>query len=235
MRGGLGGGLPCRGGAITVTPPAPRSRAHIIKLGGSLLWRADFLPALHQCIAQERLANPTQHLLIVVGGGQLVETLRGLARLHHLPDPTAHWLAIGLMEVNTRALAGALLEWPLVGNWAELSYRMASPGVSWALPEGLLRSASPGLDLDESWRVTSDSISACLAVRLGGELTLIKSKMPPEPLPLEGDVSGHGGSSVSGPDYWGWLAGEGFVDPFFPSFSSQIHRIRVRTLPPFVG
>lgn len=207
-------------------------RVHVVKLGGSLLERGDLVRALSQWVDRQQSADPSRHLLLVVGGGGLVDGLRKLAKLHALPDPAAHWLAIGLMETNTRLLAEARPGWPLVGCWKELMEVTVAPRVSWALPEALIRSATPSLGLEESWRVTSDSIAASIAVRLGAGLTLFKSK-PPQTHPSPGGVTGSycAGGPVS-PIDWRGLASGGFVDPVFPEFACNITDLRTQTLPP---
>lgn len=138
----------------------------VIKLGGSLL-NASALPA---CLAAAgRYAG---NILIVPGGGVFADQVRSAQKLWDFDDSAAHRMAILAMQQM------ALLFNSLQPTFA-LFHRVS--GVS-ALPNTAIWSPSPD-ELDEagveaSWDVTSDSLAAWLAGRVGAdELILVKSCM----------------------------------------------------------
>ncbi|MGD9720204.1 MAG: hypothetical protein AB7O59_07775 [Pirellulales bacterium] len=151
--------------------PAPR----VIKLGGSLL---DWPPLAetfgHWLARQSPAAN-----VIIVGGGTLVEALRHVDRAHSLPAETTHWLAIRAMSITAALAHGLLPQTELVTSLDRLP---ASPSQCLCIldVEQFVRGDAHMPDaLPCSWEVTSDSIAARVAVRLGAqELVLLKSTLP---------------------------------------------------------
>lgn len=166
----------------------------VIKLGGSLLGTPSLAERFRAWLREQSpLAN-----VVVVGGGTIVEKLRELDHVHGFAPNQAHWLAIQAMSVTAGVVADALGDAPLVPSLDQL--RLQRAGVEILDVEQFMRDDAGGDDpLPESWDVTSDSIAARLAARLGAdELVLLKSACQPP------------GSN------WTELAAAGYVDVYFP-------------------
>jgi 5-(aminomethyl)-3-furanmethanol phosphate kinase len=124
----------------------------VIKLGGSLY---DCVPAL--VVA---LKSSHRRLLIIPGGGQFADDVRESG----LPDEDAHWEAIAAMETFGRYL----------GTFGfEITDKLSIPAkTSIFLPYKAMRSSDP---LPHTWDVTSDTIAAWVAGKLGLDLLVLKS------------------------------------------------------------
>jgi aspartokinase-like uncharacterized kinase len=184
--------------------------AHVVKVGGSLLERDGIVPALARWVSDCQRDDPESHLVMLIGGGTLVEALRDIDRRHHVDPALAHWIAIELMDVAARIVGGWFPTWRVETSLASLRARVGTPGVTLFLPYGFLRNDDPqlaGLALPVGWHVTSDSIAARLAEVLGGaRLTLLKS------CPLEGRT-------------WAQAAHEGLVDGWFPRAVASLQNV----------
>jgi aspartokinase-like uncharacterized kinase len=110
-------------------------------------------------------------LLVVPGGGAFADAVRELDEREKLDPSTAHWMAIGAMDIYGLALAG------LIGGSRTALTRAealaADAGVVRVLlPAVWLRLADP---LPHGWDVTSDSIAAWVARECGAaRLVLLK-------------------------------------------------------------
>jgi aspartokinase-like uncharacterized kinase len=150
----------------------------VAKVGGSLFdWPE--LPGRLRAWLDFQVAEGFAPVL-VAGGGPFADAVRDLDRLHGLGDIASHDLAIRAMDVTAHALAAMVPGLVVVdgpdgaGDGGEgvpvvaVHRWLFSPNVADALPA--------------RWDVTSDSIAALLAVRLGAaRLVLIKSvSIPPE-------------------------------------------------------
>jgi aspartokinase-like uncharacterized kinase len=116
-------------------------------------------------------------VLIVPGGGELVDAIRRLDACQRLGEEAAHWLAVRALQVTAHYLVGLFRRGEIVSSWAEcpplwsegkvpvldaLHFLQADDGRSGALPH--------------RWAVTSDAIAARLAVVSGArQLVLLKS------------------------------------------------------------
>jgi aspartokinase-like uncharacterized kinase len=153
--------------------------------------------------------QPTGHLVLIAGGGELVEAIRTADRTHNLGEPVCHWLAIAAMRVSARLLAALIPQASPVESWDELCSRVSSPGVSVLDVEQFLRQVEPSLPgkkLPETWEVTSDSIAARVAIALdAGELVLLKSAPPPGALASPSELSALG-----------------YVDRFLPCLQAEM-------------
>jgi aspartokinase-like uncharacterized kinase len=152
---------------------------HVLKLGGSLLDWADSTVRLRQWLAGQKLAER----LLIVGGGDLADSIRRSDQLHRLGEETSHWLSVRTMAIHAEMLMAMLPE----ARWCESVRRLmeqaASPGLVIVDPWSFLHDEEPQWSptpLPANWDVTSDSIAARLATLLGAEeLTLLKSGLPP--------------------------------------------------------
>lgn len=190
----------------------------VVKIGGSLLKRPDFSEAIDGWLEETKISRPDSHFILLVGGGELVDQLRALSSRHRLSEQTSHWLAIDLMEINLRIVASLLPELEIVRSLEDCRSRKSIPGVTLLDATNVLRLEEPraaGPRLEQSWRVTSDSIAARLAGILAAELILLKESAPPDSW-RTGD--------------WPQLASLGFVDASFPTFSSEILGISIQRI-----
>jgi hypothetical protein len=135
----------------------------VVKVGGGL--GDDALPAL--CAALGELGR-RHSLLVVPGGAGFADAVRDIDRRFGLPAATAHRMAILGMEQFGWLLSELIPETRVL------------------LPAGL-----PLDELPASWQVTSDSIAAWVADRVGAErLVLVKgvdglyAEWPPRGEPL---------------------------------------------------
>jgi aspartokinase-like uncharacterized kinase len=206
----------------------------VIKVGGSLLDMPDLPKQLRDWLANQSLA----HNVLVAGGGQLVEQVRRWhrgqppAETERLDEVTAHWICIDLMSVTARLLHAWLPDLKYTAEMRLLERRMQEPGGTLFDVAKWLRSEEPtlpGTRLPCQWEVTSDSITARLAVALAAdELVLLKSSWP----------KAHGpkteGSKEEGPVKEGQslvaLAEEGYIDRMLPLLAPELPPLRMVNL-----
>ena len=126
----------------------------VVKLGGSLAPRiAEIIPALR---------SAHRPLLIVPGGGAFADVVRHSGA--GTDADAAHWMACAAMDQYG---------WILAAQGIGTTPRIARPGHPCVLlPYCALRRYDP---LPHSWDVTSDTITAWVAGRLGGDLLVLKS------------------------------------------------------------
>jgi aspartokinase-like uncharacterized kinase len=124
----------------------------IVKLGGSLAPRiAEIIPVL-------KAAH--RPLLIVPGGGVFADAVRQ----SKADADVAHWMACAAMDQYG---------WTLAAQGIETTSKIARPKDTCVLlPYCALRQYDP---LPHSWDITSDTIAAWVAGRIGGDLLVLKS------------------------------------------------------------
>jgi aspartokinase-like uncharacterized kinase len=150
-------------------------RTVVVKLGGSL-WAAPELRAWLGLLAAPAPLVP----LIVPGGGPFADAVRAAQPRMGFDATAAHRMAILAMAQYGEALAALEPRLARVRGQGP-AIAAAGPAVWCPWPE-----AAEAAELARSWDVTSDSIAAWLAARLGaGALLLVKSV--PEPA---GDAAG---------------------------------------------
>jgi 5-(aminomethyl)-3-furanmethanol phosphate kinase len=151
----------------------------VFKLGGSLLDLPDLKQRLQRVIKDDYADSP---VLILVGGGRIVDAVRYYDSIHHLDIQASHWLCVDLMN-STSGIFQMLSGWPLLSDDGMLKewLRLNSTFLNLSSPAIVAPSAfySPKLNataLPISWQCTSDSIAALLA-RLASatELVMLKS------------------------------------------------------------
>lgn len=171
----------------------------IVKLGGSLL-RDPLLPAWLERLAT-RGAGQT---VIVPGGGPFADAARAMQKEWRVSDVCAHNMAVLAMAQTAHLLHGLEARLALADSEAELRTRLAEGRAAIWLPLSLQRAAPDALT---TWDVTSDSLAAWLALRLGARsVVLVKScPLPSQASPAE-------------------LAAAGIVDRAFPGYAEQCAR-----------
>lgn len=191
----------------------------VAKIGGSLLTRGDFVPAIRHWLDARIQMQPGGHRVLLVGGGPLVDALRQLDGSTPLDDSDAHWRAIELMQIAGRIVGSWLPEWTAVESYDKLRRRTSKPGISLFFSEAFLLSTEPelpGRTLPTGWHVTSDSIAARLAICLGARrLLLLKSR----------------GATPGERSHWDQAVAGGLVDAFFPHLAGLLPEVCFETLP----
>ncbi len=92
------------------------SPVRVLKLGGSLLLIPDWPQRLQSWLA----AHPAPLDLLLVGGGEIVESVRRLDTQHDFSASFSHWLCIDLLSATARIAAQLLPEFPLIATSEEL-------------------------------------------------------------------------------------------------------------------
>mgnify|MGYP006169438185 FL=1 len=171
----------------------------VVKLGGSLL-RDPLLPAWLERLAT-RGAGQT---VIVPGGGPFADAARAAQQQWHVGDVCAHNMAVLGMAQTAHLLHGLEPRLALADSESELRARLDEGRAAIWLPLSLQRAAPDALT---TWDVTSDSLAAWLALRLGARsVVLVKScALPAQATPAE-------------------LAAAGIVDRAFPGYAGQCAR-----------
>lgn len=185
----------------------------VVKVGGSLF----DLPDLRERLWSWLDAQPLAINILLAGGGELADVIRRADERHGLGESTSHWLCVELLSVTANWLARLIGQSQAVSSPAVAVYLcMSEPAVVVFDPRHFLgldgRRASTE-DVPESWKYTSDSISARLAIALhADELVLLKSCAPPDYERVE------------------QLANAGYVDEYLPSLAAQVPQVRFENL-----
>ena len=171
--------------------------AAIVKLGGSLA-AAGTLPSWLDFI----LAQGGGRCIIVPGGGGFADGVREAQRRLGFSDRAAHRMALLAMQQYALLLEELAPALRRCADEAEIAAALAAGGIALWLPSAMVE-ADPAVA--ESWDVTSDSLAAWLAHRVGAKrLALVKSAPAPDP-PLSPER----------------LAALGLVDAAFPAYAAQ--------------
>ena len=144
----------------------------VVKLGGGLLAHAVHFDA---ALAMIEVAATSRQLLIVPGGGPFADAVRDVDRRLKLADDVTHWMAVLAMDQHAHLIAGKLARAVVVAEPREIADVLGARTVGCVpvlAPYRWLREADP---LPHSWDVTSDSIAAWVAARVGARrLVLVK-------------------------------------------------------------
>lgn len=138
----------------------------VVKLGGSTAYHVE-MPSWIAAIAQAKMP-----LVLVPGGGPFADRVRDAQARMRFSDRAAHFMAILAMEQMGLALAEMHSRLVPARSLAQIETALSEAKIPVWLPYELLRDAR---DVPESWDMTSDSLSAWLAGRVGASsLLLIK-------------------------------------------------------------
>lgn len=175
----------------------------VVKLGGSL-YRSEQLTLWLEALAESGV-------VVVPGGGPFADQVRMAQEHWRFDDRTAHVMAILAMAQYGLMLAGLCPRLRAASDFRELS-AMAEMGDSIVWVPELSRLAE--MDVRVSWNVTSDSLAAWLAGRLGARrLLLVKSaevpggQIEPAQLAAKGLVDQAFPGMIGGASYETWLCG----------------------------
>ncbi len=183
----------------------------MVKVGGSLLGWKPLPERLRRYL--DGLKN--DRVVLVAGGGLAADFVRALDLEYGIGENQAHRLALKALDFTAEVLAELVTGLEVVDRPANLDRVWEADSIpvlapSWFVLKADRASPEP---LAESWRVTSDSIAARLAVFLGSsDLRLLKSM----------DASK------------GWTRNQaaeaGLVDSAFPDVAATIGRISIVNL-----
>jgi aspartokinase-like uncharacterized kinase len=165
----------------------------VVKVGGSYA----FSSALKSWI--DAVAACAGRVVVVPGGGPFAETVRIAQPKMGFDDRAAHEMALLAMEQYGCALASLGAGWRLAASAAAIQDVLREGGVPVWSPTPMLRNAN---DVPWSWDVTSDSLAAWLAGRIGAKRVLLVKQLEPPPGRLRAAD----------------LVADGIIDPAFPRF-----------------
>ena len=155
----------------------------VVKIGGSLLTRPDLQTRLPKLLNEidgvnQRDASSLETLLIV-GGGNLVDVMRGWDQLRPLDPVKTHWQCIELLQYTFEVISDWFPAWDRIDSSAAFQ-NARNQGFSTATPSLVsIRSfydPDRDGDLPLDWRTTSDSLAGKLCNDTNAdELVLLKS------------------------------------------------------------
>jgi aspartokinase-like uncharacterized kinase len=139
----------------------------VVKLGGSVV-RSPELPAWLDAVAA--LSQP---VIVVPGGGALADEVRACQTSLGFGDAAAHRMALLAIDQLAWAIAGLRQGFEVGATEADLRAALSRGLVTVWAPYALIAGRT---DVEESWRLTSDSLALWLAARIGAaRCYLIKS------------------------------------------------------------
>lgn len=164
--------------------PIPDTGLWVVKIGGSV---ARTPGLLQDWLAA--LAGGAGRLVLVPGGGPFADAVRDAQATLGFDDAAAHHLALLAMEQYGRALCALAHGLAPAADQTAIAMLLDEGRIPVWMPVPMTLAAP---DVPASWAVTSDSLAAWLAGRLGARrLVLIKSApVPAGGLPL-GDAIAH--------------------------------------------
>jgi aspartokinase-like uncharacterized kinase len=182
--------------AAKLAPLAAAAPPVVVKLGGSVVRSPELQAWL------DVLAAAAAPIVVVPGGGALADEVRACQSQLGFGDRAAHRMALLAMDQLAWAVAGLRPGFSVGATEQELRDALDRGSVAAWAPYALITART---DLDESWRLTSDSLAVWLAARLGAaRCYLIKS------IARKGN-----GASAAG------LARDGVVDQAFPGMLKE--------------
>lgn len=141
----------------------------VIKLGGSLLGAPELGKWLETIVKFS-----DGKVVIVPGGGLFANSVREAQQISNVSDAVAHQMALLAMDQYGVMLAGINPALVTASSELEIAERgWQHRGIVWLPSKMVLADES----IPQNWQVTSDSLAAWLANKLGAEqLVLVKSK-----------------------------------------------------------
>lgn len=140
----------------------------VVKLGGSFAFSAhlrDWIEALAACAGR---------VVIVPGGGPFADAVRLAQVRMGFDDGAAHHLAVLAMEQYGRALASFSGVLSPAASEDAIHQELVAGRVPVWMPSLMVTSAH---DIAQSWDVTSDSLAAWLAGRIGADRLLLVKQL----------------------------------------------------------
>ncbi len=192
----------------------------VVKVGGSLFDHPALARGLRAYLRSLLAASPGCHsvsspdvvtaagraavsvspqVLLVPGGGPVVDAVRLFDRIHQLGEEAAHWLALRALTVTAELLQRLLAAEPTEAGIEPWPVRVVDVFA-------FAREDEERPDrLPHAWQVTTDSLAARIAGVYGAsQLILLKSIDIPPATP------------------WSEAAARGWVDEYFPLIAAQL-------------
>jgi 5-(aminomethyl)-3-furanmethanol phosphate kinase len=144
----------------------------VIKLGGSFA----FSPDLRDWIAA--ITRCAGRAVIVPGGGPFADAVRAAQLQMGFDDRAAHRMALLAMEQYGCAIKSLHGSLSLVDSLDSIRRGLADGQVPVWLPTQMAMGAA---DIPQSWDVTSDSLAAWLAGKIGAERLVLVKQVEPAP------------------------------------------------------
>jgi aspartokinase-like uncharacterized kinase len=165
----------------------------VVRIGGS------FAGSMHLPAWLDAIAACAGRVVVVPGGGPFADAVRAAQPSMGFDDRAAHRMALLAMEQYGAALVSLRTGWMMASSAAGIRRLLADGKVPVWAPSRMVLCAR---DVPWTWNVTSDSLAAWLAGRLGASRLLLVKHVQPEAYELCADD----------------LAARGIVDPAFPDF-----------------
>lgn len=183
----------------------------VVKVGGSLLKRKNLVNQIADWTNEQ---SPAQNLFLF-GGGEVIDSVRNLDRIHSLDPTMTHWLCVDLLDTSFTIASSWFHDWPAIRSkqqFRELMLQRPEQSNIILKCTSFYHRDQPG-KLPIDWRTTTDSIAAQLAaISNASELVLLKS------CPVDCRLSQQA------------LADQGIVDDAFPDAAKAIASVRVEPL-----
>lgn len=179
----------------------------ILKIGGSLLRDASLPDRLNRWLNEQ----PSAQTIAIVGGGELIDAMRGLDATYGCPPAWIHWRCVDLLRVSFDFLGGSLPGWNRVSSAANFDALKEQPldGAAHFVAVDAFYRRDTESPLPETWATTTDAIAGWLSIVLDAdELVLLKSCDVPVDKSLDE------------------LSREGIIDQALPLLSQNLCRIR---------
>ena len=158
---------PLQRGLTSLAQGAGETRLVVVKLGGSVVRSGELAAWL------EAIAAAPHPIVVVPGGGALADEVRSCQAALGFGDRAAHRMALLAMDQLAWAVAGLAQGFAVGTTEAELRAVLQRGEVAVWAPYGLVAGRD---DIEESWRLTSDSLALWLAARIGASRCfLVKS------------------------------------------------------------
>jgi aspartokinase-like uncharacterized kinase len=165
----------------------------VVKLGGSYAFSSNLKNWI------DAIAAGAGRVVVAPGGGPFADAVRTAQARMGFDDRAAHRMALLAMDQYCYALANLRTELKLVASATAIRRVLLDGGVPvWSAT----RMVCAAKDIPWSWEVTSDSLAAWLAGRIGAKRVLLVKHVEPPPGPLRAYE----------------LVAYGIVDPAFPRF-----------------
>ncbi|MCJ7528631.1 MAG: uridylate kinase [Methyloceanibacter sp.] len=146
---------------------AAAARPVVVKLGGSVVRSSELAGWL------DAIAAAPPPIVVVPGGGALADEVRACQSRLGFGDASAHRMALLAMDQLAWAVAGLRQGFAVGATEPELGAALERGSVAVWAPYALIAERT---DIEESWRLTSDSLALWLARRIGASRCyLIKS------------------------------------------------------------
>jgi 5-(aminomethyl)-3-furanmethanol phosphate kinase len=182
----------------------------VVKVGGSLYDIPDLGPRLNRWLREQA----GERIILIPGGGDTADVVRGFHRTHGVSEERCHWLALRALSLNAHFLEGLLAGGGVVEDLRECptAWEAGRTPVLDLFAFALADEGRPGC-LPYTWTVTSDALAARVAAVAGARrLVLLKSVAIP-----------------AGMD-WDEAGKRGHVDPAFASVVRQAPGLEVRAV-----